>query len=132
MVRSCLLCKSKDLFRQQALKHVPALASMVQTLQEKRSHSIRADVFLDLWSEYVPAAEAERQFATGVDWGRYAELFEYDANEERLYARFLCWYFRRESAWAQALGLIEFCKRNAIVPLRPPQGDHLHYFCKPQ
>jgi hypothetical protein len=21
-----------------------------------------------------------------VDWGRYAQLFEYDANEERLYA----------------------------------------------
>ena len=31
------------------------------------------------------AAEAERQFATAVDWGRYAELFEYDAREERLY-----------------------------------------------
>ncbi len=79
------ILRSKDLFRQQALKHVPSLASMVQALEEKRSHSIRADVFLDLWSEYVPTAEAERQFATGVDWGRYAELFEYDASEERLY-----------------------------------------------
>ncbi len=79
------ILRSKDLFRQQALKHVPVLASMVQTLQDKRSGSIRGDFFLDLWSEYVPPAEAERQFATAVDWGRYAELFEYDANEERLY-----------------------------------------------
>ena len=46
---------------------------------------MRADFFLDVWDEYVPHAEAERQFATAVDWGRYAELFEYDASEERLY-----------------------------------------------
>lgn len=27
---------------------------------------------------------AERQFATAVDWGRHAELFEYDAQERGL------------------------------------------------
>jgi NitT/TauT family transport system ATP-binding protein len=79
------ILRSKDLFRHQAITHIPVLASMVQTLQEKRSGSMRADFFLDLWDEYVPHAEAERQFATAVDWGRYAELFEYDAIEERLY-----------------------------------------------
>ena len=79
------ILRSKDLFRQQALKHVPVLASMVQTLHEKRTGAMRADFFLDVWDEYVPHAEAERQFATAVDWGRYAELFEYDASEERLY-----------------------------------------------
>jgi NitT/TauT family transport system ATP-binding protein len=79
------ILRSKELFQQQALQNVPVLASMVQTLQEKRSGSMRRDFFLDLWSEHVPAAEAERQFATAVDWGRYAELFEYDASEERLY-----------------------------------------------
>jgi hypothetical protein len=31
-----------------------------------------------------PDEEAERQFATAIDWGRYAELFEYDAQEKRL------------------------------------------------
>jgi len=79
------ILRSKDLFRQQALTHVPVLNSIVQTLREKRSGSMRADFFLDLWDEYFPHEEAERQFATAVDWGRYAELFEYDASEERLY-----------------------------------------------
>ncbi len=79
------ILRSKELFQQQVLKHVPVLVSMIQTLQEKRSGSMRKDFFLDLWSEHVPTAEAERQFATAVDWGRYAELFEYDAREERLY-----------------------------------------------
>ncbi|OKH21964.1 nitrate/sulfonate/bicarbonate ABC transporter ATP-binding protein [Chroogloeocystis siderophila] len=79
------ILRSKDLFRQQVLKHVPVIGSIVQTLREKRSGFMRADFFLDLWDEYFPHAEAERQFATAVDWGRYAELFEYDASEERLY-----------------------------------------------
>ncbi|WP_295618095.1 AAA-associated domain-containing protein, partial [Chamaesiphon sp. GL140_3_metabinner_50] len=79
------ILRSKELFQQQALQHVPVLVSMIQTLQEKRSGAMRRDFFVDLWSEHVPTAEAERQFATAVDWGRYAELFEYDASEERLY-----------------------------------------------
>ena len=74
------ILRSKDLFR-----HVPMLASMVQTLREKRIGSMRADFFMDLLDEHFPPEEAERQFATAVDWGRYAELFEYDAREERLY-----------------------------------------------
>lgn len=79
------ILRSKDLFRQQALAHVPVLNSIVETLRGKRSGSMRADFFLDLWDEHFPHAEAERQFATAVDWGRYAELFEYDASENRLY-----------------------------------------------
>ncbi|MBD2438580.1 nitrate/sulfonate/bicarbonate ABC transporter ATP-binding protein [Nostoc sp. FACHB-110] len=79
------ILRSKDLFRQQVLQNVPMLVSMVQTLREKRIGSMRADFFVDLLDEHFPHIEAERQFATAVDWGRYAELFEYDAREERLY-----------------------------------------------
>ncbi|MBV9384952.1 MAG: nitrate/sulfonate/bicarbonate ABC transporter ATP-binding protein [Chroococcidiopsidaceae cyanobacterium CP_BM_ER_R8_30] len=79
------ILRSKDLFRQQVMRHVPVLVCIVQTLREKKNGSMRADFFIDLFDEYYPHAEAERQFATAVDWGRYAELFEYDADEERLY-----------------------------------------------
>ncbi|MEH1783978.1 nitrate/sulfonate/bicarbonate ABC transporter ATP-binding protein [Nostoc sp.] len=79
------ILRSKDLFRQQVLSNVPVVVSMVQTLREKRNRSMRADFFIDLLDEYYPHEEAERQFATAVDWGRYAELFEYDASEDRLY-----------------------------------------------
>ncbi|MBW4631768.1 MAG: nitrate/sulfonate/bicarbonate ABC transporter ATP-binding protein [Iphinoe sp. HA4291-MV1] len=79
------ILRSKDLFQQQVLVHAPMVASILQTLREKQNKSMRADFFLDLLDEYYPHAEAERQFATAVDWGRYAELFEYDASEERLY-----------------------------------------------
>jgi len=79
------ILRSKDLFRQQLLARVPVFKSILQTLEEKNSRSMRADFFLDLWDEHFPPDEAERQFATAIDWGRYAELFEYDASEDRLY-----------------------------------------------
>ncbi len=79
------ILRSKDLFQQQVLTRVPVLSSMVKILREKRGDSMRADFFLNLWDEYFPHQETERQFATTVEWGRYAELFEYDASEERIY-----------------------------------------------
>ena len=79
------ILRSKDLFRQQALGRIPVLSSIVSTLQEKENRAMRSEFFLGIWDDYFPLAEAERQLATAVDWGRYAELFEYDANEGRLY-----------------------------------------------
>jgi NitT/TauT family transport system ATP-binding protein len=82
---STTILRSKDLFRQQALGRVPVLSSIVHTLQEKENRSMRSDFFLGIWDDYFPLEEAERQLATAVDWGRYAELFEYEAIEGRLY-----------------------------------------------
>ncbi len=76
--------QSKALFRQQLLSHVPLIATMQQKLQEKSNRAVRADLFLDMLEEYYPEEEALRQFETAVDWGRYAELFEYNATERRL------------------------------------------------
>lgn len=78
------ILRSKDLFRQQALGRVPVLSSIVQTLRQKENGSMRSDFFLDIWDDHFPNAEAERQMATAIDWGRYGELFEYDASEGRL------------------------------------------------
>ena len=78
------ILRSKDLFRQQALQRIPVLSSIVQTLQEKANGSMKSDFFLGIWDDYFPLEEAERQLATAVDWGRYAELFEFNAGEGRL------------------------------------------------
>jgi NitT/TauT family transport system ATP-binding protein len=79
------ILRSKDLFRQQVLVHAPIIATITKTLNEKANKSMRADFFLDILDEHYPAEEAQRQFATAVEWARYAELFEYDAGEELLY-----------------------------------------------
>ena len=78
------ILRSKDLFRQQALERIPVMGSIITTLQQKADRSMRSDFFLDLWDDYFPAEEAERQLATAVDWGRYGEMFEYDASEGRI------------------------------------------------
>jgi len=79
------ILRSKDLFRQQALGRIPVLSTIFTTLHEKENRSMRSEFFLGIWDDYFPLAEAERQLATAFDWGRYAELFEYDVNEGRLY-----------------------------------------------
>ena len=79
------ILRSKDLFRQQVLAHAPIIATIVNTLKEKANKTMRADFFLDVLDEHYPAEEAKHQFSTAVEWARYAELFEYDADEELLY-----------------------------------------------
>ncbi len=76
---------AKEIFRQQVTTNVPFAQTIYQTLLGKSNHSMRADFFLDILDESYPNTEALRQFETVVDWGRYAELFEYDAAEEMLY-----------------------------------------------
>jgi NitT/TauT family transport system ATP-binding protein len=79
------ILRSKDLFRRQLLERVHVFASIVKTLGQKQNHTMQADFFLDVWDEYFPHQDALRQFETAVEWGRYAELFEYDAVERNLY-----------------------------------------------
>ena len=76
------ILESKLLFRRQVLERAPLVTTIYQTLRQ--SKTMVADFFLDILDEHYPDEEAERQFATAVDWGRYAELFEYDAQEKRL------------------------------------------------
>jgi NitT/TauT family transport system permease protein len=78
--------QSKEIFRRQVLAHAPIVATIAKTLASKENKTMRSDFFLDVLEEHFPAGEAKQQFATAVDWGRYAELFEYDAPEERLLA----------------------------------------------
>jgi NitT/TauT family transport system ATP-binding protein len=77
------ILQSKEIFRDQLLDRVPIFDTIVRTLGASGG-VMRADFFLDLWDEHFPAEEAQRQLATAVDWGRYAELFEYDTIEQVL------------------------------------------------
>jgi NitT/TauT family transport system ATP-binding protein len=77
--------RSHQIFKDQVLKSVPFASSIVETIGQKRDGRIGKEFLLDILDEHFSESEAERQFQTLVDWGRYAQLFEYDADEERLY-----------------------------------------------
>jgi NitT/TauT family transport system ATP-binding protein len=78
--------RSHEIFKEQLVANVPFATTVTEALSQKRNGRISKDFLLDILDEHFSASEAERQFETLVDWGRYAQLFEYDANEERLYA----------------------------------------------
>jgi NitT/TauT family transport system ATP-binding protein len=70
---------SKQLFRDAALARVPLVRRIHRALQHSADGALREGFFLDLLRRYYSDDEARAQLDTAIDWGRYAELFEYDA-----------------------------------------------------
>jgi NitT/TauT family transport system ATP-binding protein len=77
--------RSWQLVRKQLVERTPFVPTILETLQQKKSGGVKKDFFLDILDEHFSESEAEQQFETLVSWGRYAQLFEYDADEKRLY-----------------------------------------------
>ena len=77
----------KQLFREAALKNVAILRLIENTLHAKRDHAIGEEFFRDILDEHFSSDEVERQFETALNWGRYAEIFDYDSENGRLFHR---------------------------------------------
>ncbi len=75
----------KILFRQAALEHVTILKQIDSILRRKSDHSIADEFFHDILDEYFSEDEVERQFETALNWGRYAEIFDYDREQGKLF-----------------------------------------------
>lgn len=76
--------RRKVLFRQAALEHVQILKQIDSILKRKSDHSINDEFFHDILDEYFSEDEVERQFDTATNWGRYAEIFDYDREKNLL------------------------------------------------
>ncbi len=74
----------KILFRQAALQHVTILKQIDSILKRKSDHSIADEFFHDILDEHFAEDEVQRQFETAMNWGLYAELFDYDRENNRL------------------------------------------------
>ncbi|HUI52612.1 MAG TPA: nitrate/sulfonate/bicarbonate ABC transporter ATP-binding protein [Terriglobales bacterium] len=74
----------KAIFRKAALANVPLLRQMEQALRAKSDRTISAEFFRDLLDEHFSEDEARRQLETAIQWGRYAEIFDYDAATDKL------------------------------------------------
>ena len=88
----------KQIFREAALKNVAILRLIENTLHAKRDHAIGEEFFRDILYEHFSSDEVERQFETALNWGRYAEVFDYDSESGRL--------FHREEADADAVSIL--------------------------
>jgi NitT/TauT family transport system ATP-binding protein len=75
---------SKQLFARQAARCAPLVRAIVQALAATEDHTLREGFFLDVLRRGFSPQEARRQLDTAIDWGRYAELYDYDSDDEEL------------------------------------------------
>ena len=73
----------KELFRDAATENVLLLRQIRRALETKTDHTVPEEFFLDMLDEQFSAEESQRQVETAVNWGRYAELFDFDASRRR-------------------------------------------------
>ena len=76
--------ESRAIFRKQLLERAPLVQLIHRTLNTKSGGKVKADFFLSILEDNYSNEEAQRQFETAVEWGRYAGLFEYDSDDETL------------------------------------------------
>jgi len=74
----------KRLFREAALAHVALVQQIRCALEKKSDGTMPLEFFRDILDEHLPAEEVQRQIETILDWGRYAEIFTYDSETDRL------------------------------------------------
>lgn len=78
------ILERKVLFKQTAMR-VPLIRQIVKALESKSDHSLPEEFFRDMLEEHFSEQETDRQLETAVNWGRYAELFDFDASNGRFY-----------------------------------------------
>ena len=72
------ILERKKIFRARLLETVPLAQHIYKALQDQRRHTLPEEFFEDILDEHFPREETEQQMDTIIDWGRYAELFEFD------------------------------------------------------
>jgi len=74
----------KLLLRDQLKKH-SLFGYFIRLLHGQEDKSLTKEVVLEHLAMLLPAEKPERQFQALVNWGRYAELFGYNKDEDRFY-----------------------------------------------
>lgn len=74
----------KEIFSMR-IRRLPLVRWLTSMLQRAGKHALEWDVVKMALELEFPPDEAEKQLDTLINWGRYAEIFSYDDNEERIY-----------------------------------------------
>ncbi|HLI55852.1 MAG TPA: nitrate/sulfonate/bicarbonate ABC transporter ATP-binding protein [Actinomycetota bacterium] len=76
--------ESKQIFARAAIHRVPLVRVIRAGLERCADGCLPAGFFRDILRRSFSEAETSDQLDTAVNWGRYAELFEYEATAEQL------------------------------------------------
>lgn len=75
----------RKLMLRNQLKQHGLFSYFVRLLHGQEDKSLTKEVALEHLAMLLPSERPERQFQTLVNWGRYAELFGYNKDEDRFY-----------------------------------------------
>ncbi|MFI9646755.1 nitrate/sulfonate/bicarbonate ABC transporter ATP-binding protein [Streptomyces sp. NPDC052040] len=74
--------ESKRIFAEAVLSHAPLVQLITRSLHQNPRRSLRAGFFRDLLAHHFTSEQISAQLETATDWGRYAELYSYDAEPQ--------------------------------------------------
>jgi NitT/TauT family transport system ATP-binding protein len=77
------ILRQKEIFREAAVENVLLLRQIVRALEAKSDGTVPEEFFHDMLDEQFSEEETLRQLETAINWGRYAELFDFDASRRR-------------------------------------------------
>lgn len=75
---------TKELFARKAAEHAPLVRAINNALATSIDGNLPEGFFLDILRRGFSDEEAHHQLDIAIDWGRYGELYEYDANTRQL------------------------------------------------
>lgn len=71
---------SKAIFARQAKARAPLVRAICSSLESTNDGTLGEGFFFDLLSRGFTRDEARQQLDLAIDWGRYGELYDFDAN----------------------------------------------------
>ncbi|MGW7406580.1 ABC transporter ATP-binding protein [Streptomyces sp. NPDC054833] len=73
--------ESKKIFAEAVLR-APLVQLITRSLRQNPDGSLRAGFFRDILAHHFTSEQVTAQLETATDWGRYAELYSYDAEPQ--------------------------------------------------
>ncbi len=72
-------------FSRQVVEHVALVKQILRLLNTKKNHRLHEDFIGEYLMKFFTEDEAQRQLDIAITWGRFAEVFSYDATTGELY-----------------------------------------------
>lgn len=76
--------ESKIIFKTQ-LEKISTFRLVMNVLGNKKNHTMKEEFFKEIFLRHFPGDEVENVMDSIINWGRYAEMFNYDHDSEELY-----------------------------------------------
>ncbi len=79
------ILERKVSFSKQVMENAALVKQIIRLLNTKKNHRLHEDFIEEYLVKFFTAEEAKRQLDIAITWGRFGELFSYDATTGELY-----------------------------------------------